>query len=155
VTYTVTSPEPLVTLADMKPSEPQSAIITVSNTGTIDGVASIHLKNLSGGNEGTKTEPELTDENPAGPYVDEVVAAGDVDQPQTFIWVKIDYSGSFIAEGWLADIASGSIELGDLPAGGAREVELTFHLDPDDETGNVFRSDYCSFDIETLLQQAT
>lgn len=102
-------------------------------------------------------------ESPIGPYVnnpddgiddpDDPILVDDIDNPQTFIWVTIWYDGNFVTEGYFADIASSDHELGSLAGGGSGTMEISFNLDPNHETGNVYREDCCTFDIELLLEQ--
>ncbi|MFC1874924.1 TasA family protein [Chloroflexota bacterium] len=154
-------------LTGMKPGEEQTATIALNNAGTLEGNAKIKFASVVGSNEdATKPEPEQSDEDSAGSYVIEEIAALDVDNPQLYIKVDVTWGGVAVNLGTesltdgntyfdLAELEDITTTLGDLgpTAGSPKDLVIKLTLDPDDETGNVFQGDKAAFDLVFYLDQ--
>lgn len=153
-------------LTTMKPGDEQTATIALSNVGTLEGNAKIKFTNVVGTSEGSKPEPETSDELETGPYVIEEIALADVDKPQLYVKVEVTWDGAAVSLGTesatdgntyfdIAELEDVSITLGDLgpTAGTPKDLVIKLTLDVDDETGNVFQGDKVAFDLAFYLDQ--
>jgi len=154
-------------LTNMKPGDEQIATITLSNIGTLEGNAKIKFTSVVGTSEGTKPEPETSDELESGSYVIEEIAVLDVDNPQLYVKVEVTWGAAPVSLGTesltdnndyfdIAELEDVSITLGDLgsTAGTPKDLVIKLTLDTADETGNVFQGDKVAFDLAFYLDQA-
>lgn len=153
-------------LTDMKPADEQIATIALSNAGTLEGNAKIKFTSVVGTSEGSKPEPETSDELESGPYVTEEIEVADIDNAQLFVKVEVTWDGSPVSLGIesvldnnayfdITELEDVSITLGDLGtiAGTPLDLVIKLTLDPDDQTRNVFQGDKVAFDLEFYLDQ--
>lgn len=126
----------------MKPGDTGSVSIDVTNAGTIDGVADLHVKNLVNYENG-QNEPEAAVDSTTGDTEGELGA---------YLLVTITYdSGTVVTAATLNSLNCQNKILGDLPAGQTKTITISWTLPS--ETGNEVQSDSVVFDIEFSLNQ--
>jgi predicted ribosomally synthesized peptide with SipW-like signal peptide len=133
-------------ISDVKPGDYGYVYITLSNVGSIGGVASLTFANVTD-DPGTTPEPEPTP---------------DYGELSGYLYIEV-YNRTLVfggqispivtplAEGNLSALAGSAIELGSLPAGGSITVTIVWSIDSD--VGNVIMGDVVTFDMLFSLEQ--
>jgi predicted ribosomally synthesized peptide with SipW-like signal peptide len=132
---------------NVKPGDGGSQVISLSNTGTLNGTAKIHIKNVVN-TEGLNPEPETDKEDP-----------GDLG---AVLLIKIQYDanndGDYLDEGEtiVTDVAINTLNctlntLGSLGAGTSRNLKISWSVPG--TVGNDIMGDIVTFDIEFSLVQ--
>ena len=147
----------VVTIDDIKPCEEKIVEVTLSNVGTNDGIADLHI--LEGTpSEGIDSEPECEAErkewNPTSKKCvgDETLNENICDIMTYDYCYDLNNNGKCDEEDEKGTIKPCErIYLGLLPKNESRKLWLSFHLPADAE--NEYQGDTCTFDIEFSLEQ--
>jgi predicted ribosomally synthesized peptide with SipW-like signal peptide len=130
------NPSAFFTVSNVMPGNSSSQSIVLSNSGTLDGKAYIHFKNVVD-SPGTTPEPEPTPDN------------GELSQN---LKIKVSNSTATVVEGFLSGINSTSYLLGTIAGGGSLTVTIEWSIPS--TVGNEIMGDSVTFDIEFSLVQA-
>jgi len=129
---------------NLKPGDEGTITVPIKNDGSVDGIASLQLTNLTDYENGVN-EPECLAEG--GTWSAGACSTdGGEGELSEFLYVVIKYGGDQKASGYLDLVAGSVIELGALPAGEEKDVVMVFSLDYD-EVDNIVQSDSVDFDI--------
>jgi spore coat-associated protein N len=132
---------------NVQPSDSGSKVIALSNTGTLDGTAKIHIKDVTN-TEGTNPEPET-----------DITEPGDLGAA-LLITIQYDANGDSNYDAGETIVTDASIDslnsvtnvLGLLGAGASRNLKLSWNVDG--AAGNDIMGDVVTFNIEFILEQA-
>jgi predicted ribosomally synthesized peptide with SipW-like signal peptide len=122
-------------IAGVEPGDFGSYLFKLKNSGNLDGLAKIHIKDVSN-DGGEYAEPE-------GPTND-----GDLGGA---VYVTIKYDGTAVVTGTLNDLNSKVYTLGALNSGQEKTVTILWWIPP--EVGNSIMGDIVTFNIEFLLDK--
>ena len=134
-------------VSNVEPGDSDEVVISLSNAGSLDGNAKIHVKNVVN-NPGETPEPEPTADNGelgANLLITilyDVNGDGDYD----------DDGETIVSDTPLDDLDCTSYDLGPLPAGASRNLKISWSIPSD--TGNEIMGDIVGFEIEFSLEQA-
>ncbi len=136
-------------VSDLKPGDNGDRTITVTNSGSIDGVLKVTSVEIKENNENTCGDPEIENGDTCNQQNDNgdlpeylIITIGNTDDEDLF------------ANGYLASLANGVGLTGanvDLPANANTDIVVKYSV-PED-TGNIIQSDSCDFTITFTLEQ--
>ena len=138
---------------NLKPGDEGTITVPIKNDGSVDGIASLQLTNLTDYENGVN-EPECLAEG--GTWNGQTGCTGcttgcgdpgeDEGELSEFLDVVIKYGGEVKDSGTLFELEGKVIPLGNLLAGEEKDVVMVFSLDYD-EVDNIVQSDSVDFDI--------
>ena len=147
----------VITLYDVKPSEEQPTIyVSLRNVGTNEGIADLHIR-LGFSTENIDSESECEAEGKTWNEEDRICEGEEILNENICEMIIYDYCYDS-HRNWECDSEdsqgiiepSEDVDLG-LLGPGTRRLWLSFHLD--EEAGNEYQGDTCTFDIDFTLHQ--
>jgi hypothetical protein len=132
------------------PGDSGCELIGLSNTGSLDGKAWLHIVGVADDENGlTEPEVELGDTDEKGELCDNLYIVIWVDEDGD---CELDEGEVIVAEGYRSEIECIEWDIGTIEAEGS--VSICFSWEIDEEVGNIIQSDYCEFEIVFGLEQA-
>ncbi len=116
---------------NVKPGDAGEVDIKLTNAGSLDGTADLHITNLVDDENGVY-EPEIPDDATTGELSQAII-------------LDICYDDVLVKSGTLKDLFCQDFDLGALPAGESKKLTIAWKVDPN--AGNNIMSDICTFDI--------
>lgn len=135
------------TISEVVPGDSGEVAIALSNVGTIDGTATIHIIGTADDDNGI-TEPEdmvdgsldSSDGTPGGDLCDNLLIT---------ITADLDGDGTYetpVVEGYRSAVECTTYDIGTLSGGGTINVKISWSVAS--TVDNIIQSDTCAFDIE-------
>jgi len=135
------------TVSNVKPSDSGSVVIALSNAGSIDGTAKIHIKDVTN-TEGENPEPE-TDKTEPGDLGGVLLMRIQYDANNDGDY---DDAGETIITDEINDLNCVLYTLGPLGAGASRNLKISWSVPT--TVGNAIMGDIVTFNIEFSLEQS-
>ena len=126
-----------------------TATITVSNTGNINGVLYLNITDVTGSENGI-TDPEDKYNLVPGDGGDSTPNAGELQQ-YLYVSVRVG-STQVMAPTVISSVGSTGIALGNLAVGASQTVTMTYYVPS--TVGNVIQSDSVTFNLVFNLEQS-